>query len=392
MWAFRLLMAVAVLGCIAASATFAFEFGWSRGVTHVHRWTYALAGVALDLLKSGLPIFGALAWHERKAMRAVACWLVFAVLTGLSLWCAYGTSATQFAQHIAKQVVAATADEDDRAKLKRLRSQRDALNFSETSAAAVEAAETAVTTTAEQAAAERARGGCKDLCRQREGEERAARETLRKAQENRAATVKAADLDRKIDEVERTIREGNTAENKKEADPQSASMAKAIGANQDLIAALSHAIFAISIELGSGIGFWLVFGHGAPGRPEEIASAASTALIDRKGAVDLQAIDEKPKEIIERFFLEAVRSRLNTRVQSVAVWTAYKVWCAQRGYSPVSHAMFGRLARWRKDRVGGTVWYLDAELADGYVGLAPVSVPKVLPAPGTIAKGTPTAH
>ena len=75
-------MAVAVLGCIAASATFAFEFGWTRGATEVHRWTYALAGVALDLLKAGLPIFGALAWHESKPARAFACWMVFSVLTG----------------------------------------------------------------------------------------------------------------------------------------------------------------------------------------------------------------------------------------------------------------------------------------------------------------------
>ena len=107
MWsAFRLVMGIAVLGCIAASATFAFEFGWTRGATDVHRWTFALAGVALDLLKSGLPIFGALAWHERRPPQAIACWVVFMVLTGLSLWCAYGTTAIQLASRIASQAVA----------------------------------------------------------------------------------------------------------------------------------------------------------------------------------------------------------------------------------------------------------------------------------------------
>ena len=144
-----------------------------------------------------------------------------------------------------------------------------------------------------------------------------------------------------------------------------------------------------------GVGFWLVLGHGAPNRRrEEIELATSNALvpIDRRGAVDLKIIDDKPAEIVERFFLEVMRPRLNGRVQSMAVWTAYEVWCEQRGYSAVSHAMFGRLARWRKDRVGGAVWYLDAELAEGYVGLAPVCGPKELPEPATIAKGTPTAH
>ena len=110
--------------------------------------------------------------------------------------------------------------------------------------------------------------------------------------------------------------------------------------------------------------------------------------IDRSGAQDLQVIDEKPEEIIERFFLEVVRPRLNGRVQSVAVWSAYKQWCADRGRQRVSHAMFGRLARWRKDRIGGTVWYLDCELAEGYADLAPAR-PKALPRPGAMA---PTAH
>jgi len=77
------------------------------------------------------------------------------------------------------------------------------------------------------------------------------------AQNNRAVTPKAAELDRKIEEVERAIHEGNTT-----ANPQSASMARAIGADQDdLIAAISHVFFAISIELRSGVGFWLVFGQ-----------------------------------------------------------------------------------------------------------------------------------
>ena len=255
-------------------------------------------------------------------------------------------------------------------------------SFTETSAKAVKTAEAAVATATEPAAVERARGGCKDLCRQREAEERAAREALLKVQQNHAATVKAADLDGKIAAAEHALSQVDVKAATMEADPQSASMAKAIGPDQDLIAAVSHAVFAISIELGSGVGFWLIFGHGAPGRRrDEIERATSNALvpIDRRGAVDLQVIDDKPAEIVERFFLEVVRPRLNGRVQSLAIWSAYQAWCAQCGYSPVSHAMFGWLARWPKHRKSGTMWYLDCELADGYVALTPASVPKALP-------------
>ena len=39
----------------------------------------------------------------------------------------------------------------------------------------------------------------------------------------------------------------------KETDPQSASLAEAIGTDQNIIAALSQAFFAIAIEFGSGV-------------------------------------------------------------------------------------------------------------------------------------------
>jgi hypothetical protein len=407
MWAFRLLMAIAVLGCIAASATFAFEFGWTRGATEIHRWTYALAGVALDLLKSGLPIFGAMAWNDSKPTpaaasrstimrvlrgicgiwrpRALACWLTFLVLTGLSLWCAYGTTATQLAEKFASQAVAAASQTGKQITLDRLRKQRDALAFTETSAEAVKTAQDAVAVAAEQADAERSRGGCRELCRQREKEERDARKALLQTQTDRAATIKAADLDTKVREAEAALNAVDVKAAVKEADPQSASMAKAIGADQNLIAALSHAVFAIAIELGSGVGFWLVFGHGAPsaGRRNVEPSVESTALFNRSDVVELQVVEEKPEELIERFFLEAVRPRLNRRVQSLIVWSAYARWCADRGLGPVSHARFGRLADWRKDRIGGIVYYLDCELAKGFAELPPATKPKALPRPGT---------
>jgi hypothetical protein len=395
MRAFRLLMAAAVLGCIAASATFAFEFGWTRGASDVHRWTYALAGVALDLLKSGLPIFGAMAWHDSKPARSVACWLVFLVFTCLSLWCAYGTTATQLAEKFATQAVATVGQTSRQTALDRLRKQRDELVFTETSAEAVETAKDAVATATARAADEKKRGGCGEVCKQWEKGEQTARAALLKVQADRAATVRAAELDARITAAEASLAAVDVMAVVREADPQSASMAKAIGADQNLIAALSHAVFAVAIELGSGVGFWLVFGHGPPPPRREVAPAPSTALvpIDREGAQDLQVIGERPEDIIARFFREGVRAKRNGRVQSLALWSAYKDWCIDRNMGYASHAMFGRVARWPKERSGGNVWYLDCELIQETRALAPATTAvKALPPLGVMAKGSPTAH
>jgi hypothetical protein len=383
-------MGIAVIACICASATFAFEFGWTRGATWVAHWTYAVAGLALDLFKSGLPILGATAWHDSKPARAFACWVVFIVLTGLSLWCAYGTTATQLAEKFASQAVAQSDLSIRQASLDRLREQRDGLNFTETSEEAVRTAEATVATAAEQAAAERARGGCRDLCRQREQEERDARAALMKAQQNHAATIKAANLDIKIAVAEGDLMAVDKREAVKDADPQSVSMAKAIGADQSLIAALSVAFFAIAIEFSSGVGFWLVFGHaGRRPRAEPDSPSASAELVLVDPPQKLTPTDEKPADIVERFFLEVVRPALNRRIRSLVMWEAFRLWCSDRSIDiAVSHAMFGRLACWQKGRVGGAVWYLDCELAEGYA----VDEPKALPRPRLVAEGSQVTH
>jgi hypothetical protein len=75
------------------------------------------------------------------------------------------------------------------------------------------------------------------------------------------------------------------------------------------------------------------------------------------------------------------------------MWEAFRQWCADRSIDiAVSHAMFGRLARWQKGRVGRAVWYLDCELAEGYADLVPAREPKALPRPGTMVKGVSTTR
>jgi hypothetical protein len=48
--------------------------------------------------------------------------------------------------------------------------------------------------------------------------------------------------------------------------------------------------------------------------------------------------------------------------------------------------MFSHLARWRKDRIGGTGYYLDCEVAEGYTELPLAMKPKALPRLGFMAK------
>ena len=93
------------------------------------------------------------------------------------------------------------------------------------------------------------------------------------------------------------------------------------------------------------------------------------------------------------FFATTVASRggglLNRRVRSLVMWEAFQQWRADRSIDiTISHAMFGRLSRWHKGRVGGAVWYLDCKLAQGYA----VYGPKALPRARLVAEGPQVTH
>ena len=193
------------------------------------------------------------------------------------------------------------------------------------------------------------------------------------AQNNRAVTPKAAELDRKIEEVERAIREGNTTVN-----PQSASMARAIGADQDdLIAAISHVFFAISIEPRSGVGFWLVFGHG---RRED-----DTVLTAERSIVPLHmTLSSSSKHLrhCRSFLPRGSPSGARSPGAIPPISLAYKRWCGERperGASPMR--MFGKRARWPKERSAQVALFgistpnLHHTLGDAY------PTPKILPGP-----------
>jgi hypothetical protein len=355
-------MKLAVLGCIAASTTLAFQYGWTRGATEVDQWTFAGAAAALDLLKTGLPVAAVGAWEERHCRRAATAWAGFALLTALSLWCAFGLTATQLAEKATGQNVASTTYGQRKADLDQLVKERATLPaFQPRAETAETTAREAVNRAAESVKAECTNRGPR--CRELEGIERKKRDELTAITTDLATAKTARDLDGKIAVARDLLDKADLRTATKETDPQSAAFAKITGADQGLVAAAAHVILALGIEFGSGLGFWLVFGHG--GRQREVASIPAGPALPSPGPIAAQPMGiETPADSIEQFFLEAVRPLLGQRVSGAAMYARYETWCTDRGTEPVSANRFGRLAPWRKERIGGKVWYLDASLAD----------------------------
>ena len=105
-------------------------------------------------------------------------------------------------------------------------------------------------------------------CRELEGIERDKRAEFAAIVAGLATARAASDLDKKIAEARERLEQVDLRTASTETDAQSAAFAKITGTDKSLAAAAGHVLFALGIEFGSGLGFWLVFGHGGSSQRE----------------------------------------------------------------------------------------------------------------------------
>ena len=359
------ILGVVVMLCIGISVFFAFEFGSGKAASGEFAIAYGLAGGGLDLLKAALPMIAATAIVNRQWSRGLLAWVAFIFLTGMSLWCAFGTTAGQLAEKFATQVVAKSGAQEKAVKIKDLRKARDAIGYtvSRTTAGMVTEARAAVDALAAQIETERARGGCKDICRQREADERAARAALLRMQGDKATTDAASDLDQQIADAEAIKVDIKAAA--KDIDPQATSISKAFDMSVEKAALIGQIIFAIGVEIGSGLGLWLVFGHGGEPTP-----ARAPVIVISRGPEPVSEEDQQ-KADRKRFFATCAFNA-GTNTAAGVVHGAYLVWCGREGItSPMGVQAFGTRSPWAsKRRIGGIVHYVGCGIS-----------PTLLPAP-----------
>ncbi len=142
-------------------------------------------------------------------------------------------------------------------------------------------------------------------------------------------------------------------------------MASAIKGDRNVISFISLALLAIAIEMGSSLGVWFVFSH-APRRKDKASKPT-----DARPAVT----HETPAKARERFFSACVIEKKGKRLASSTVYLGYAKWCAENGVAPISPQAFGRGGPWRKkEKTGGTVYYIDAAMKDGSVSAPKLKV------------------
>jgi hypothetical protein len=354
---------LAVIVCVLVSCALAGRFGWTRGASLLDQSIYAAAAVALDLFKAGLPLLAVAAWQARRTPQAVAGWFAFAWLTGFSLMCASGLTAAQLAEKLSLKTAASTTYESRKAELDRLLQQQAALpRVAPADAAAESAVRAAVAQIDASVKAECEKRGPR--CRELEGIARDKHDELARVVAAVAATKAARQLERKIEAAYAALEEVDIKAATRDADPQAGDIAHLTGIGRDTVTALLHLVLAISIEIGSGLGVWLAFGHGRKPEPAELARADGLA-VEPLAALASEPVVEGPDDILRRFAEETLRPAPGSRVSASELFAAYERWCEREGIEPLNATLFGRRmgAILGKERKGGRQWYSDVAFA-----------------------------
>lgn len=375
-WVGKTILGLVVIGCIAISTFFAFEFGFAKAVDPRLQWAYGFAIGGLDLLKAALPIIGTLAWASRERIKAVACVGAFVFLTAMNLWAAWGITAGQLNERMGIKAAITSEQNLKQSRVDRLREEKANLpTYKPTTQSMVDAAKAAVATAEEQATLEcgAGRGGRGRRCRAREQDVRDARQTLISVEQEFAVTTLAKDVSAHLRVAEADLATIDVKTASKDVNAQVADVANTFDISETLAAMIDHWFFAIGIEIGSGLGLWLLFGHVALARREEPAVAAvepeiveevSPPVVEPMPVTQRTDISER-----DRFFSECLFPAPGNRVKHSVVFTAYIRWCYANEIRPMSKQAFGRRSPVAKEKIGGTIYYLECDLA-------PVAMPE----------------
>lgn len=389
----RVVLTPLCLLAIGASATFAWAFGWSKGATPEMQWAFAALLCGLDIAKPILPILASWAASVGDRGKSRVTWACFWILTAASMWAAAGVDSIQKNERRSAKAEIESKVANAEAKLRRIKEERDRLpEFKITTTASIDAAESGIAAARNAVeAADRAVtqecGRVGDNCRARQRDATDRRAELARAIEaknvvlrDKAATEAAAELGRRLAEAEAELAGIDRKTGAKDADPQSAAIAKATGLSEEAVAGISFLIAAVLVEIGSGLLPWMLFGHGARREPERAPEpapvAALPAVVEPVAPVvrPVFAEVETPADFRDRFYAACTFPKSGDRVTATAMYSGYQKFCDEQGVKPMSLAEFGRHRPKgiEKRKINGVNYYLDVALAPGYSVAPPV--------------------
>jgi hypothetical protein len=155
-----------------------------------------------------------------------------------------------------------------------------------------------------------------------------------------AIAQEAKTLQGKLDDVNLRLSKMNVADALKSVDPQAEALGRMTGLSPDTVRTALAVLIAALIELGSGLGFWLLLPAETPKREKPKAPAKVAAA--KKSKPVQEAAREPEACIVERWVNADVLRRKDSFCPRNEFRAAFESWCQANGLTPVNDTAFGR--------------------------------------------------
>ena len=366
--------ALGVLGVLAASvllmvsAAMNWRFGYSLGHSELDSQLLGLASAASDCLKALIPFFLFAALRNRQWSQAMAAGLLWAVTLSFSFASAIGFSAINRADTSGQRAVEAAVYSDMKVELDKT---RERLNWvpqhrpAGTVAQEVEVLKQNKRWVSTSGCTDATSGYGKAFC----GQYHTLLAELGAAEEAGKLQTRVDDLRTKLSVATSTAALAST-------DPQVDALSMMSGQTKDLIATALILMVALLVELGSSLGFYVVFSNWkiyddkamkvpAPADPVTIATAIVVAdapapalpatfketeapALPLVASANDNLVKSQPARLpapegnVARYYKENVVASEGANLTASELYEDYTNWCNDNGKEPEALTTFGR--------------------------------------------------
>lgn len=269
-WVMRSVGAIVTIGLIAVSLMMNFRFGQSLGRTEWDGLVYGLASACADGFKVILPFAIMAAWRSTRVLAAgvgATLWLVF---TAYSFTSSLGHSAVNRAETTGIKRHEIATYQDLRRSLEVKQRERERLPEHRP-----EAAVAAAIASAEAQPRHGSSKACTDIVGR---DARIFCDQYRRLQTELAISRRASELDDEVRALREQLDSAAKGGASGEGDAQMAILREVSGLAEDYVRLGLTLLVSVMVELGSGLGLYVVFGHqrnerAALARPMPAASA-----------------------------------------------------------------------------------------------------------------------
>lgn len=314
----RVVGVTVTLGLIFVSLVMNFRFGQSLGRTEMDGLVYGLASACADGFKVVLPFAIMSAWHGKRRIASAAAAALWLVFTAYSMTSSLGHSSVNRAETAGERRHQIADYKDGRRQIELKLKEREALPTFRPMAAL----EAELKARSRDHRFERSLG-----CNQVERIDAQFCDGVTKLDAERGIARRAAEIDKDLERMRAELSTAGSSAKSDQSDAQTAMIREVTGVAESYVRLALTVLVSIMIELGSGLGLYVVLGRKESGQTEIVPVEGEPGRMSRWMRLIRRSHEDA-------WFRSAVVRVDEAYANEIELYRDYCLWIVKHGFGP----------------------------------------------------------